>query len=146
MPDSLPLACKSAPGPTRVARSTLNDTFSPDKRSQHRTTQACIRSTSGQAAESVNATIQGAASPLTCVDSFSLRTYQLLDELLNFRTWEVMTCIARLLVPELQVAVGALKVVIELELKRRDNDKEVNFVFLEMENMMSALLEYGFAV
>ncbi|RDX49227.1 hypothetical protein OH76DRAFT_540073 [Lentinus brumalis] len=101
-----------------------------------------------QAAESVNATIPGAASNsgaldilLDGVNSFSLRTYQLLDERSNFRAWGVMTCIAQLLVPEPQVAVGALKVVIELELKRRDNDKKVNFVFLEMENMMSALLE-----
>ena len=40
------------------------------------------------------------------------------------------------------VAVGAFKVVIELEVKRRDNDKKVNLLFLEMKNMMSALLQY----
>ena len=43
------------------------------------------------------------------------------------------------------VAVGAFKVVIELEVKRRDNDKKVNLLFLEMKNMMSALLQYGSA-
>lgn len=43
---------------------------------------------------------------------------------------------------EPEVAVGAFKVVIELEVKRRDNDKKVNLLFLEMKNMMSALLEY----
>ena len=41
------------------------------------------------------------------------------------------------------VAVGAFKVVIELEIKRRDNDKKVNLLFLEMKNMMSILLQYG---
>ncbi len=39
-------------------------------------------------------------------------------------------------------AVGVFKVVIELEVKRRDNDKKVNLLFLEMKNMMSALLQY----
>ncbi|KAI0645299.1 hypothetical protein C8Q79DRAFT_1011379 [Trametes meyenii] len=43
--------------------------------------------------------------------------------------------------PFLAVAVGAFKVVIELEVKRRDNDKKVNILFLEMRNMMSALLQ-----
>ena len=31
---------------------------------------------------------------------------------------------------------------IELEIKRRDNDKKVNLLFLEMRNMMSVLLQY----
>ena len=39
------------------------------------------------------------------------------------------------------VAVGAFKVIIELEVKRRDNDKKVNLLFLEMSNMMSVLLQ-----
>ena len=39
------------------------------------------------------------------------------------------------------VAVGAFKVIIELEVKRRDNDKKVNLLFLEMKNMMSVLLQ-----
>ena len=39
------------------------------------------------------------------------------------------------------VAVSAFKIVIELELKRRDNDKKVKLLFLEMKNMMSALLQ-----
>ena len=34
---------------------------------------------------------------------------------------------------------------IELEIKRRDNDKKVNLLFLEMRNMMSVLLQYGFS-
>lgn len=40
------------------------------------------------------------------------------------------------------VVIGAFKVVIELEIKRRDNDKKVKLLFLEMRNMMSALLQY----
>ena len=40
------------------------------------------------------------------------------------------------------VAVGAFKVVVELESKRRENDKKVNLLFLEMRNMMSALLQW----
>ena len=39
------------------------------------------------------------------------------------------------------MAVGAFKVVIELEVKRRDNDRKVNLLFFEMKNMMSALLQ-----
>ena len=35
---------------------------------------------------------------------------------------------------------------IELEIKRRDNDKKVNLLFLEMKNMMSVLLQYGLSV
>ncbi|TFK80362.1 hypothetical protein K466DRAFT_504032 [Polyporus arcularius HHB13444] len=43
--------------------------------------------------------------------------------------------------PYVAIAVGAFKVVIELEVKRRDNDKKVDLLFLEMKNMMSALLQ-----
>ncbi|KAI0332934.1 hypothetical protein GY45DRAFT_365739 [Cubamyces sp. BRFM 1775] len=43
--------------------------------------------------------------------------------------------------PFLQVAVGAFKVVVELEIKRHDNDKKINLLFLEMRNMMSSLLQ-----
>ncbi|KAI0356357.1 hypothetical protein OH77DRAFT_1503798 [Trametes cingulata] len=43
--------------------------------------------------------------------------------------------------PFLSVAVGAFKVVIELEVIRHDNDKKVNLLFLEMRNMMTALLQ-----
>ncbi|TBU40766.1 hypothetical protein BD309DRAFT_992844 [Dichomitus squalens] len=43
--------------------------------------------------------------------------------------------------PVIAVAVGAFKVVIELEVKRRDNDKKVSLLFLEMRNMMSAFLQ-----
>ncbi|KAM5542915.1 hypothetical protein V8D89_003299 [Ganoderma adspersum] len=43
--------------------------------------------------------------------------------------------------PFIAIAVGAFKVVIELEIKRRDNDKKVNLLFLEMRNMMSVLLQ-----
>ncbi|KAI0766998.1 hypothetical protein C8Q74DRAFT_1369868 [Fomes fomentarius] len=43
--------------------------------------------------------------------------------------------------PYVAVAVGAFKIVIELEVKRRDNDKKVKLLFLEMKNMMSALLQ-----
>ncbi|EIW54518.1 uncharacterized protein TRAVEDRAFT_74546 [Trametes versicolor FP-101664 SS1] len=43
--------------------------------------------------------------------------------------------------PFLALAVGAFKVVVELEAKRRDNDKKINLLFLEMRNMMAALLQ-----
>ncbi|KAI9064547.1 hypothetical protein FKP32DRAFT_1569626, partial [Trametes sanguinea] len=43
--------------------------------------------------------------------------------------------------PVLSVAVGAFKVVVELEVKRHDNDKKVNLLFLEMRNMMTVLLQ-----
>ncbi|KAI0371099.1 hypothetical protein BV20DRAFT_211321 [Pilatotrama ljubarskyi] len=43
--------------------------------------------------------------------------------------------------PFLAIAIGAFKVVIELEVIRQDNDKKVNLLFLEMRNMMSALLQ-----
>lgn len=40
------------------------------------------------------------------------------------------------------VVVGAFKVVVELEVKRRENDKKINLLFLEMRNMMTVLLQY----
>ncbi|OSC99819.1 hypothetical protein PYCCODRAFT_1513435 [Trametes coccinea BRFM310] len=43
--------------------------------------------------------------------------------------------------PILQIAVGAFKVVIDLEVKRHDNDKKANLLFLEMRNMMTVLLQ-----
>lgn len=48
--------------------------------------------------------------------------------------------------PFLALAVGAFKVVVELEAKRRDNDKKINLLFLEMRNMMAALLQYVFSI
>ena len=39
------------------------------------------------------------------------------------------------------VAVGAFKVAIELDLKRRENDKKINILLTEMRDMMSALVE-----
>ena len=41
----------------------------------------------------------------------------------------------------LLVAVGAFKVAIELDLKRRENDKKIALLFLEMRDMMYALVE-----
>ncbi|KAH9942219.1 uncharacterized protein BXZ73DRAFT_41008 [Epithele typhae] len=43
--------------------------------------------------------------------------------------------------PFVSVAVGAFKIVIELEVKRRDNDRKVNLLFLEMKSMMSTILQ-----
>ncbi|KAI9068344.1 hypothetical protein FKP32DRAFT_1587743 [Trametes sanguinea] len=43
--------------------------------------------------------------------------------------------------PFIGVAVGAFKVVVELDLKRRDNDKKIASLFLQMKNMMGALLQ-----
>ncbi|EIW63446.1 uncharacterized protein TRAVEDRAFT_112584, partial [Trametes versicolor FP-101664 SS1] len=43
--------------------------------------------------------------------------------------------------PFIAVAVGAFKVVVELDVKRRDNDKKISVLFLEMKDMMSVLLE-----
>ncbi|KAI0759985.1 hypothetical protein BD413DRAFT_266792 [Trametes elegans] len=43
--------------------------------------------------------------------------------------------------PFVAIAVGAFKVVIELEVKRRDNDKKINLLFLEMRNMMAVLTQ-----
>ena len=38
--------------------------------------------------------------------------------------------------------MGAFKVAIELDIKRRENDKKISMLFLEMRDMMSALREY----
>ena len=37
--------------------------------------------------------------------------------------------------------MGAFKVAIELDLKRRENDKKIGLLFLEMKDMMSGLVE-----
>ncbi len=39
------------------------------------------------------------------------------------------------------VAVGAFRVVVELDVKRRDNDKKIGTLFVEMRDMMEALLQ-----
>ena len=39
------------------------------------------------------------------------------------------------------VAVGAFRVVVELDVKRRDNDKKIGVLFVEMRDMMEALLQ-----
>ena len=39
------------------------------------------------------------------------------------------------------VAVGAFRVVVELDMKRRDNDKKIGVLFVEMRDMMEALLQ-----
>ena len=41
----------------------------------------------------------------------------------------------------LLVAVGAFRVVVELDMKRRDNDKKIAVLFVEMRDMMGALLQ-----
>ncbi|KAH9855711.1 hypothetical protein C2E23DRAFT_723446 [Lenzites betulinus] len=43
--------------------------------------------------------------------------------------------------PFIALAVGAFRVAIELDLKRRENDKKVNLLFMEMRDMMTALVE-----
>ncbi|KAI0668784.1 hypothetical protein C8Q78DRAFT_1081152 [Trametes maxima] len=43
--------------------------------------------------------------------------------------------------PFIALAVGAFRVAIELDLKRRENDKKINLLFLEMRDMMTALVE-----
>ncbi|KAI9064549.1 hypothetical protein FKP32DRAFT_1649070, partial [Trametes sanguinea] len=43
--------------------------------------------------------------------------------------------------PVLAVAIGAFKVVVEIKVKVHDNDKKVDLLFLEMHNMMAALLQ-----
>ncbi|KAI8975832.1 hypothetical protein BD414DRAFT_497057 [Trametes punicea] len=43
--------------------------------------------------------------------------------------------------PFIGVAVGAFRIVVELDLKRRDNDKKIASLFLEMKDMMEALLQ-----
>ena len=42
---------------------------------------------------------------------------------------------------QLTVAVGAFRVVVELDMKRRDNDKKIGVLFVEMRDMMEALLQ-----
>ncbi|PIL33865.1 hypothetical protein GSI_03571 [Ganoderma sinense ZZ0214-1] len=42
--------------------------------------------------------------------------------------------------PFIGVAVGAFRVVVELDVKRRDNDKKIGVLFVEMRDMMEALL------
>ena len=39
--------------------------------------------------------------------------------------------------------MGAFRVVVELDMKRRDNDKKIGVLFVEMRDMMEALLQYG---
>ncbi len=39
------------------------------------------------------------------------------------------------------VAVSAFRVVVELDAKRRDNDKKIELLFDEMKDMMEALLQ-----
>lgn len=39
--------------------------------------------------------------------------------------------------------MGAFRVAIELDLKRRENDKKINLLFTEMRDMMTALVEYA---
>ncbi|KAI0653783.1 hypothetical protein C8Q70DRAFT_1059002 [Cubamyces menziesii] len=43
--------------------------------------------------------------------------------------------------PFIALAVGAFRVAIELDMKRRENDKRINLLFLEMRDMMTALTE-----
>ncbi|KAI0360925.1 hypothetical protein OH77DRAFT_1517315 [Trametes cingulata] len=43
--------------------------------------------------------------------------------------------------PFIGIAVSAFRVVVELDLKRRDNDKKIAALFLEMKDMMEALLQ-----
>ena len=40
------------------------------------------------------------------------------------------------------VAVGAFRVAVELDLKRRDNDKKIPLLFVEMRDMMAVLVQY----
>ena len=37
--------------------------------------------------------------------------------------------------------MGAFRVVVELDVKRRDNDKKIGVLFVEMRDMMEALLQ-----
>ncbi|KAH9858598.1 hypothetical protein C2E23DRAFT_716767 [Lenzites betulinus] len=43
--------------------------------------------------------------------------------------------------PFLQVAVGAFRVVVELDKKRRDNEKKITLIFAEMKDMMEVLVQ-----
>ncbi|KAI1783152.1 hypothetical protein LXA43DRAFT_1187180 [Ganoderma leucocontextum] len=45
--------------------------------------------------------------------------------------------------PFIGIAVGAFRVVVELDVKRRDNDKKIGMLFVEMRDMMEALLQLG---
>ena len=45
-----------------------------------------------------------------------------------------------------EVAVGAFKVVVELDLKRRDNEKKITLLFVEMKDMMEVLIQYALVV
>ena len=40
-----------------------------------------------------------------------------------------------------EVAVEAFKVIVELDLKRRDNEKKITLLFVEMKDMMETLLQ-----
>lgn len=42
------------------------------------------------------------------------------------------------------VAVGAFRVVVELDKKRRDNEKKITLLFAEMKDMMEVLLQWVF--
>ncbi|TBU55048.1 hypothetical protein BD310DRAFT_934540 [Dichomitus squalens] len=43
--------------------------------------------------------------------------------------------------PFIGIAVGAFRVVVELDMKRRDNDKKIGVLFVEMRDLMEALLQ-----
>ncbi|KAI0644515.1 hypothetical protein C8Q79DRAFT_777424 [Trametes meyenii] len=43
--------------------------------------------------------------------------------------------------PFIKIAVGAFRVVVELDAKRRDNEKKITVIFVEMKDMMVALLQ-----
>ncbi|KAI0656679.1 hypothetical protein C8Q70DRAFT_329793 [Cubamyces menziesii] len=43
--------------------------------------------------------------------------------------------------PFIKVAVGAFRVVVELDMKRRDNEKKITVLFIEMRDMMEVLIQ-----
>ncbi|PIL29961.1 hypothetical protein GSI_07872 [Ganoderma sinense ZZ0214-1] len=43
--------------------------------------------------------------------------------------------------PFIKIAVGAFRVAVELDLKRRDNDKKISLMFVEMRDMMAVLVQ-----
>ncbi|TBU25684.1 hypothetical protein BD311DRAFT_492317 [Dichomitus squalens] len=43
--------------------------------------------------------------------------------------------------PFIAIAVGAFRVAVELDLKRRDNDKKISLLFVEMRDMMAVLVQ-----
>ncbi|RPD56321.1 hypothetical protein L226DRAFT_469232 [Lentinus tigrinus ALCF2SS1-7] len=45
--------------------------------------------------------------------------------------------------PFIKVAIGAFRVAVELDLKRRDNDKKIPLLFAEMRDMMAVLVQLG---